>query len=142
MNELYVGLLSGTSADGIDAVLVDFSQIQPRMIATHYVAYSQTLREKILSLYEEGENEIQRLSELDIVLGKAFAEAVNTLLKQQSLPASSITAIGSHGQTIRHHPHHPHRFTVQIGDPNIIAIETVAMISSVIAKNAETPFMN
>ena len=125
--ELYIGLISGTSADGIDAVLVDFSQHQPRMIASHYAAYPPTLRAEILALYEQGENEIQRLGELDVSLGQAFAQAVNTLLKQQSLTPNSIQAIGSHGQTIRHHPHHPHRFSIQIGDPNIIALETGIM---------------
>src|SRR3990167_2871297 len=71
--ELYIGLISGTSADGIDAVLVDFSQHQPRMIASHYAAYPPTLRAEILALYEQGENEIQRLGELDVSLGQAFA---------------------------------------------------------------------
>ncbi|OGT35491.1 MAG: anhydro-N-acetylmuramic acid kinase [Gammaproteobacteria bacterium RIFCSPHIGHO2_12_FULL_37_14] len=124
MNELYIGLISGTSADGIDAALVDFSQPRPCIVATHYVSYSLLIREKIFALYEKGENEIQRLGELDILLGQAFAEAVITLLKQQSLPPTSIKAIGSHGQTIRHYPHAPYRFTVQVGDPNTIACET------------------
>lgn len=124
MHDFYIGLLSGTSADGIDAALVDFSQSQPKIIATHYSPYSPALREKILALCQKGDDEIQRLGELDIILGKEFAHAVNHLLKEQSLPPASIKAIGSHGQTIRHHPHNPHRFTMQIGDPNTIAVET------------------
>src|SRR3990167_8211327 len=122
--ELYIGLISGTSADGIDAVLVDFDHKPLKIIATHFVAYSTVVREKILALYQPGENEIQRLGELDVLLGKTFAETANALLSQQSLPSHAIRAIGSHGQTIRHHPHLPHPFTVQIGDPNIIATET------------------
>ncbi len=124
MKDLFIGLMSGTSADGIDAALVDFSESQPVVIETHYTPYPPTLREKILALCEKGDDEIQRLGELDIILGKAFASAANHLLKKQSLPAKAIKAIGSHGQTIRHHPHHPFRFTVQIGDPNTIAAET------------------
>jgi len=124
MTDFYIGLMSGTSADGIDAVLVDFSQAEPRLIATHYTPYSQTLREKILALCQQGNDEIQRMGELDVILGKELALAVNNLLAQQALPASAIKAIGSHGQTIRHSPLHPHGFTLQIGDPNTIAANT------------------
>ncbi|MBV8802059.1 MAG: anhydro-N-acetylmuramic acid kinase, partial [Gammaproteobacteria bacterium] len=67
-------------------------------------------------------NEIARLANLDVILGKRFAETVNTLLKNQSLYSHQIKAIGSHGQTIRHYP--DRQFTLQIGDPNIIAAET------------------
>ncbi|TAK73566.1 MAG: anhydro-N-acetylmuramic acid kinase [Gammaproteobacteria bacterium] len=121
MTELYIGLMSGTSADGIDAALVDFSQTPPVTIATHYQPYSPALREQILALCVQGENEIHRLGELDVVLGSAFAEAVNHLLQQQSLAPSEIKAIGSHGQTVRHAPS---RFTLQVGDPNTIAAKT------------------
>ncbi len=122
--ELYIGLMSGTSADGINAALVDFSTIIPTVISTHYAPYSLALRQKIHGLSHPGDNEIQRLGELDIELGLAFANAVNHLLEQQSLTAHAIRAIGSHGQTIRHHPVLPHPFTLQIGDPNTIAAKT------------------
>jgi anhydro-N-acetylmuramic acid kinase len=121
MSELYIGLMSGTSTDGIDVVLADFSQYHPTIIATHYAPYSPILRAKILALCQPGENEIQRLGELDIALGREFALAVNNLLAEKTLKPSAIKAIGSHGQTIRHHPQH---FTLQIGDPNTIAAET------------------
>jgi anhydro-N-acetylmuramic acid kinase len=124
MSEFYIGLMSGTSADGIDAALVDFAQTPPSIIATHYQAYPQTLRDQIHAISQPGVNEIQRLGELDILLGKAFADAVNQLLKKQSLSAGAIKAIGSHGQTIRHSPNHTSRFTLQIGDPNTITAET------------------
>lgn len=124
MNELYIGLMSGTSADGIDAALVDFSDQQPRLIASHYEPYTHTLRQRILALYETGENEIARMGELDVMLGETFAQAANTLLRRQHLHPDKIKAIGSHGHTIRHHPHPPYRFSIQIGDPNIIAAHT------------------
>lgn len=124
MSDLYIGLMSGTSIDGIDAVLVDFSETQPHILATHYTPYDDILREKIAALCQAGENEIQRMGELDVLLAKAFAKAVKSLLSQQSLSPQSIKAIGSHGQTIRHSPSHPHRFTLQIGDPNTLAAET------------------
>lgn len=122
MRELYIGLMSGTSADGIDAALVDFTNTQPELIAHHYAAYSPALKKSILALNHPGHDEINRLGELDRLLGKAFADATNTLLQQSGVAAKDIRAIGSHGQTIRHHPQL--RFTLQIADPNIIAAET------------------
>lgn len=124
MKELYIGLMSGTSADGIDAALVDFSQSLPTVIATHYTPYPDHLKKKILGLCQQGENEIHRLGELDVELGQAFAKAVHDTLVKQSISANEIHAIGSHGQTIRHLPLNTHRFTLQIADPNIIAAET------------------
>lgn len=122
--ELYIGLMSGTSADGIDAVLIDFSQATPTIIDTHYTPYEDGLSTRVKSLLFKENNQIHHVAELDHLLGVAFAKAVNELLKKQSLPAKAIRAIGSHGQTIRHHPHLPYRFTMQIGDPNIIAAHT------------------
>lgn len=124
MSELYIGIMSGTSADGIDVALVDFSQPVPAVRATHYTPYSNDLRNRILALCRQGENEIQRLGELDVLLGREFARAVIHLLETHSIPSLDVTAIGSHGQTVRHHPHPPYQFTLQIGDPNIIAAET------------------
>ena len=124
MKDLYIGLMSGTSADGIDAAIVDFSQSHPTVITTHYTPYPADLKQKILALCQQGENEIYRLGELDIQLGKAFADAVHKTLEKESIPASAIKAIGSHGQTIRHSPQNPCRFTIQIADPNTIAAET------------------
>jgi anhydro-N-acetylmuramic acid kinase len=123
MAELYIGLMSGTSADGIDAVLVDFAE-QPRMVASLYTAYTDDLRRQIFSLCETGENEIQRLAELDVILAKAFAATVKKLLHDHHISADAIQAIGSHGHTIRHAPRHTYPYTLQIGDPNVIAFET------------------
>lgn len=122
MNELYVGLMSGTSIDGIDAVLVNFGNTTPELLATHYQAFSEDMKNYIFSLCQPGENEIERLSQLDVLLGKQFAEIVKTILKNFNLSPSHIRAIGSHGQTIRHYP--DKSYTLQIGDPNIIAAET------------------
>lgn len=124
MTDLYIGLISGTSADGIDAALVDFSRTYPEIIGTHYTPYPAALREKIFALCQKGEDEIHRMGELDVIIAKEFAHATNNLLKQHAVSPHEIKAIGSHGQNIRHHPHQPHRFTLQIGDPNTIAMET------------------
>ena len=124
MKDLYIGLMSGTSVDGIDAALVDFSQAHPAIIATHYTPYTNELKNKILALCEKGENEIHRMGELDVALGKAFAESERQILNKQSISVKAIRAIGSHGQTIRHSPSSNSGFTLQIADPNIIAAET------------------
>lgn len=122
MAELYIGLMSGTSADGIDAALVDLKKTQPQLIATHYQEFNPELRSEIFALSQSGPDEINRMGELDVKLGHAFAAAVNTLINENAVKPSSIKAIGSHGQTIRHNP--AKHFSIQIGDPNIIAAET------------------
>lgn len=124
MSNLYIGLMSGTSADGVDAVLVDFGGQTPHMLASHYTPYTRELRKQILDLCHPGENEIHRLGELDVALADTFAAAVKTLLDQSSTSIHDIAAIGSHGQTIRHAPNNAWRFTLQIGDPNTIAAKT------------------
>lgn len=121
MPDLYIGLMSGTSADGIDAALVDFSTTPAKLIATHYTPYDTNLKETILALAQPGENEINRLGHLDATLGQAFAQATHALLKAAALSPDQIQGIGSHGQTVRHLPG---VFSLQIGDPNIIAAHT------------------
>lgn len=121
--ELYIGLMSGTSADCIDAALVDLAQEQVHYL--HQLAYpiSAQTKELIYQLMVPGNNEIDRMGVLDQHLGELFAEAVAQLLAEAKVSAASISAIGSHGQTIRHRPpgELARSFTLQIGDPNVIA---------------------
>ncbi len=123
MTELYIGTLSGTSVDGIDAALVRFAP-QPGLIASHFLSYPGELRTELLALCQPGENEIDRLGRADVQVGRCFAQAVNELLAKTARPAGEIRAIGSHGQTIRHRPSGSPPFTLQIGDPNVIAALT------------------
>jgi len=126
----YIGLMSGTSMDAIDAVVADFAPFPPHSVATHSVPIEPALKQRILSLCSPGENEIERLGQLDIELGQQFAQAALEVAKKAALDTSKIQAIGSHGQTIRHEPELLYPFTLQIGDPNTIAqlsgITTVA----------------
>lgn len=125
-DELYIGLMSGTSADSIDAALLDFGGDSPQLLAHHCYPISNNLKQQILALCQPGDNELDRLGELDRVLGQHFAEAALALLSASGYSSNQICAIGSHGQTVRHRPpgscEHP--FTVQIGDPNTIAEQT------------------
>ena len=121
----YIGLMSGTSVDGIDAALVS---IPPAggfaVVATHQHPLPDTVRLAIQSLMQPGTNEIDREGELDMQLGGLFAEATAALLRKSGMPPSQIRAIGSHGQTIRHRPQAAHAFSRQIGNPSVIAETT------------------
>jgi anhydro-N-acetylmuramic acid kinase len=129
--QLYIGLMSGTSADAIDAVLVDL-QSTPRLLAQHTLPLPAKTRQQIHALALPGDNEIDRMGALDAILGKLFAQTTLKLLSIAGVNAAQISAIGSHGQTIRHRPPGSSEgtFTLQIGDPNLIAeltgITTVA----------------
>ena len=124
MSQLYIGLMSGTSLDGLDATLVDFSENPPKLIETYSSPYPTSLKKRVLKLCTPGDNEIDSLGEIDIELGRWFAESVNKLLQQSKHNNTDIVAIGSHGQTIRHRPGITHPFSLQIGDPNTVAFKT------------------
>lgn len=124
MSHYYIGLLSGTSMDGVDAAIVDFSGNKPTLVAYHSEPIPELLREKTRLLCVPGENEINRFGEADVEWGQLFAIATQKLLKQAGVAAKKIIAIGSHGQTIRHKPTGTVPFTLQIGDPNTIAALT------------------
>lgn len=117
-----VGLMSGTSADAIDAVLVHTDGIAPPRVLAHGVTpYPSSVRRQVLSLYEPGETELDRMGDLDNTLGELFAQAALAVIQQGGRDPASVQVIGSHGQTIRHRPPH---FTLQIGNPFIIAALT------------------
>ncbi|GAA0813608.1 anhydro-N-acetylmuramic acid kinase [Colwellia asteriadis] len=122
----YIGLMSGTSADGVDLALVDFTQgCQNLIIAgSYYQAYTPDIVEKITSLYNPHNNEIDRAYSLDVELAHIFGDAIRALLLQENLTSEDIIAIGNHGQTIRHRPDFPHSFTVQIGCSQTLAVLT------------------
>ncbi len=102
--ELYIGIMSGTSADGIDLALIDMYSGKPELVASSYQPYDEATYKKITSLYQSDNNEIDQAFSLSVVLAQQFSVAVNEFIKQQKLNASDIIAIGNHGQTIRHRP--------------------------------------
>lgn len=115
--------MSGTSMDGIDAVLVSLAHPQPKVLATHTAHYDSTLRQRIIAA-SQNKASPDELGELDHQIGHLFALAACAVLQLSGLVASQITAIGSHGQTIRHQPRSQHPFSMQLGDPNIIVEQT------------------
>jgi len=122
--ELFIGLMSGTSADGIDAVLVKSDGERGRLVATHHRPMPQDLRADILAFRQSGDDELHRLATLDAQLANEYAVAVLALLTDAGVSAESVSAIGQHGQTLRHHPSGDIPYTVQIGDPNRLAERT------------------
>ncbi|AMO55277.1 anhydro-N-acetylmuramic acid kinase [Endozoicomonas montiporae] len=119
MKQLFIGLMSGTSLDAIDAVLVEFNHSSCRLLASHSHPLPDKLRQALVELTLPGENEIERLAEAEPAFARESANAVQSLLKVSQHKPDSIIAIGSHGQTIRHRPEK--NFTLQIGDPSLIA---------------------
>lgn len=125
-SKLYIGLMSGTSMDALDCVLIDLSETI-NVIDFINVDIPKKLKKDILDLCQpDGVNQIKKLGETDIELGKFFASAVISILEKNQINSSQIQAIGSHGQTIRHQPpgQNNQAFTIQIADPNNIAALT------------------
>ncbi|MFT6916908.1 MAG: anhydro-N-acetylmuramic acid kinase [Motiliproteus sp.] len=117
----YLGLMSGTSLDGIDAVIVDLDTQPIKLIACVSRPIPAELKQSLLALTQPGDNEIERLGVADVQFSQLQAEIVNDLLQHAQLKSSQISAIGSHGQTIRHRPGGTTPFSLQIGDPNTLA---------------------
>ena len=119
--ELYIGLMSGTSLDAVDAVLVDFKQPQLKLLANYQLPLTATLKTEILALNQPGHDDLNRAMRMQRELGYVFADAVQALLAAAELESSAISAIGSHGQTVRHQPQGEFGFSLQLGDPATIA---------------------
>lgn len=131
MLELYIGLMSGTSLDGIDAALVDFKDNKVKLIEFEYLPFPDEIQSTIQQLSKpDALISLKEYGTMDTRLGVLFAESVNSLLAKADIPASAVHAIGSHGLTIYHAPEIKLPFSLQIGDPNIITeltgITTVA----------------
>ena len=123
MSDLYIGLMSGTSLDGIDGVLADFSG--ERMVVTHHAStpFAPALRAELMALNTPGNNELHRAALAGNALSRAYADIVRTLLNHSGLPATAVRAIGAHGQTARHRPQEfdGTGYTLQLGNPALLA---------------------
>lgn len=118
---LYIGIMSGTSLDGIDAALVDFNSSTPSLIETYFLVYDQYLREQLLALNQAGYDELHRAALLSNTLSKLYADAVEGLLSKSGVSSQSITAIGCHGQTVRHCPQSERAYSIQLGNAALLA---------------------
>jgi anhydro-N-acetylmuramic acid kinase len=121
--ELFIGLMSGTSLDGVDVALVAFTEQKTQMLHSHFLAYPAALRAQVLALQHPTENELENTALIGNALAKIYAEAVNQLLVDAQLSSNQIVAIGCHGQTIRHRPGFEDGigFTLQIGNAALLS---------------------
>jgi anhydro-N-acetylmuramic acid kinase len=127
-SEIYVGLMSGTSLDGVDAVVADFSRKPPNVLGHSYRAFALELRAELLALCSSGSDEIERSAAAALQLADVYAESVKAALATAKRSAADVRAIGAHGQTVRHRPERG--FTVQLNAParlaELIGVDVVA----------------
>jgi len=118
-SELYVGIMSGTSLDGVDVALVDLSENAPNQLGKHFCPFEDKLKTALLALHLPSHDELHHSQIIGNQLAIMYAEAVNYLLQQTGLTKDRISAIGCHGQTIRHRP--SYGYTIQIGNAALLA---------------------
>ncbi|USD50474.1 anhydro-N-acetylmuramic acid kinase [Vibrio sp. SCSIO 43153] len=124
LNKLYIGVMSGTSMDGVDTALVEIEDNRIRLIAHDDYPMPAHIKQTLLSVCTGQGTNLKVIGELDHQLGHLFADAVLQLLDKSGYSAEQIRAIGNHGQTVFHQPTGDLPFTTQLGDANIIAVKT------------------
>ena len=118
----FIGLMSGTSADAIDAALVGFeSDGTTHLVCSHTLELPADLKTRIIAAQTRVDTTIRDVCEQDVALSLLYAAAVETLIEKAKLTVSEIEAIGNHGQTLLHAPEVDHPFTLQIGDNHRLA---------------------
>lgn len=123
MTDFFIGLMSGTSMDGVDGVLADFSGERMRVIAHHAAPFSEALRNEFLALNTSGADEIHRGALAASVLARLYADVVAALLAKAEMTPAQVRAIGAHGQTVRHRPGEfdGTGYTMQLNQPALLA---------------------
>ena len=122
---LYIGMISGTSRDGVDAALVSFEAEQPRLLDSLCLPYPPALAALLKDMVEAGQRPLDsELERADTLLSEFFSQAAQTLLEKAGIEPSAITATGSHGQTVWHDPDGARPESIQLGSPQSIAEQT------------------
>ena len=122
MSDLYIGLMSGTSLDGADGVLVDFSGAKLRVLASSTASFPSDFRDDLLALNSPSHNELHRAAMASNQLAAVYVNVVDSLLRDAGLSADDVHAIGAHGQTVRHQP--ASGYTLQLNNPALLAERT------------------
>lgn len=123
MSNLYIGLMSGTSLDGVDVALCRVDSTICRLEASYFLDMPLELKEDILEIIN-GTTTLKQVGEIDHKLALFFAKGVNLLLKENGIDSKEIIAIGSHGQTVWHEPNGDYPFSMQLANPSLLAVET------------------
>lgn len=124
-HKIYLGLMSGTSFDGVDAALVDFGLKKPKLVASYSHPIPSALKDNLLAaMNPEWQCGLVSIGHLHQQLGELFADASNNLIQNANIDRRLICAIGSHGQTLWHQPNGKYPFSLQLGDANMIAERT------------------
>lgn len=123
---LFIGLMSGTSLDGIDCVLIRYSETELSLVAALEAPFPDTLRQRLLALTQKPEISLSELGSIDKQLAICYANGVNKLLHKNGIKPDNVTAIGCHGQTVYHKPpsagvQEQDTFSLQLGDPSTLA---------------------
>ncbi|RRS31764.1 MAG: anhydro-N-acetylmuramic acid kinase [Epsilonproteobacteria bacterium (ex Lamellibrachia satsuma)] len=121
--ERYIGIMSGTSLDGVDVVLCEIDAKECILVSALEYPMPLELRSDILTMIED-KNSLEQIGQIDHRLGLLFTQAVDALLMRENIDAKSIKAIGLHGQTVWHDPEGEYPFSLQLGDPNILTAKT------------------
>ncbi len=123
MSTYYIGVMSGTSLDGVDVVLCEISDATCKLHTSYEHPFPEALKASILHAISN-KCSLQEIGTLHHRLGQLFSQAVAALLTHAAVSPKEIRAIGLHGQTLWHEPHTTHPFSMQLGDANIVAVET------------------
>ncbi len=121
---LYIGVMSGTSLDGIDLVAVKFTGQTPHVLAKRMMAFPEKMKDLLIALSQGEKITLQEVGQIDHLLGQTYADCINHFIEESQLNRNEIQAIGCHGQTVFHQPDGEYPFTMQLGDANIIAAKT------------------
>lgn len=121
---VYIGIMSGTSVDGIDVVLTEIINNKTRFIAGVSYPFNETLRQDILTLCRNAQCSLIALGQIQVKLAQNYAQAVQQLMTEQQIKPHQIRAIGCHGQTVLHHPTGSAPFSMQLVNANVLAAET------------------
>jgi len=126
MHPLYIGLMSGTSLDGVDGTLVDFTprgRTRLQVLAHAHRAFDPAFAKELLALNGTGKDELHRAALAGNTLARVYAQVVDELLRKAELPPTRVRAVGAHGQTVRHRPHEfdATGYTIQLNNPALLA---------------------
>jgi anhydro-N-acetylmuramic acid kinase len=123
MPENYIGLMSGTSLDGVDGILADLSGSKPRIVQHQWCSFAIELRAELLALNAAGPGELHRAALASSALARTYAQVVDALLATSGFAPGSVVALGAHGQTVRHRPGEfdATGYTLQLNNPALLA---------------------